>query len=101
MDVIRVGYLTLFPRKIVLVEEWKEGVNDDRIPPGGLRVRVDNGEDLLLIGEDAEDFRRQFDALFPRGARAAEPGRPAIIGRPHDPESGRALPLSREAVEPG
>ena len=100
MKIFRLSYLTVNARHMILAEERKVGVNDDRIPPGGIRVKVTPGEDLILEGEDAIEFRRQLDEAFPRPVRRPET-RTAIMGQAYDPETGKPLAPTGESVAEG
>jgi hypothetical protein len=101
LKIFRISYLTVNARHLILAEERKEGVNDDRIPPGGLRVKVVPGEDLILEGDDAAEFRRQLDEAFPRRVRVAAEKRGTIMGTAYDPETGKPLAPPGESVREG
>jgi hypothetical protein len=100
LKIFRLSYLTLNVRHLILAEERREGVNDDRIPPGGIRVKVMPGEDLILEGDDAVEFRKQLDEAFPRPVRNSGK-RTAIVGTPYDPETGEPLAPPGESVREG
>lgn len=100
MKIFRLSYLTVNARHMILAEERREGVNDDRIPPGGIRVKVLPGEDLILEGDDAVEFRKQLDEAFPKPARGAEKRAP-IMGTAYDPTTGEPLAPPGESVREG
>lgn len=102
MDVLfRLSYLTFNAHHMIVAEERKIGVNDDRIPEGCIRVKVIPGEDYFLQGDDADEFRRQLDEKFPRPSREPKPPRGAIVGQPVDPETGEPLSLPGHSVREG
>lgn len=102
VKVFRVSYLTVFARYLILAEERCEAVNADRIPVGAIRLSVYPGEDFILSGDDADEFRRQLDELFPRPARG-QGGAPrgTVAAQPFDPETGQPISSAGESVERG
>lgn len=96
--IFRLSYLAVNALHMILAEEWQEGINDDRIPRGGIRVKVLPGEDLFLQGDDVAEFRHQLDDAFPRPTRAATP-RTTLQATPVDPATGEPLSPGETVVE--
>lgn len=96
--IFRLSYLSINALHMILAEEWREGVNSDRIPRGGIRVKVLPGEDLFLQGDDVAEFRQQLDQAFPKPARAASP-RTTLQAEPVDPITGDPLRPGETVIE--